>query len=129
MIGPRVRAGVVLLGVFTAGALAGTGFERHHLGRMAASMSLLGEQEVAITELRKFLDLDDEQVAQIAAILAANQETVQLMWEEFRPAVQTAMRKVHTQIADLLRPDQVSRFHAWIMRHGTGPESQGLHDR
>lgn len=129
MIGPRLRAAAVLLCVFAAGALAGTGFERHHLGRVAASVSLLGENEVAITELREFLDLDDEQVAQIHAVMAKNQHAVQLMWEQFRPEVQAAMREVHTEIAALLRPDQAARFHSWILQHGSEPDSPGLHDR
>jgi len=127
MIGPRIRAGAVLLCVFAAGALAGTAFERHYRGRVSASISLLGEHEVALTELREFLDLDDAQVAQIEAVLAENQSTVQLMWEQFRPEVQTAMREVHMGIAELLRPDQAARFHDWIMRHGAGPESSGPH--
>jgi len=129
MIGPRVRAGAVLLCVFAAGALAGTAVERHQLGRVAASVSLLGEGEVAITELRAFLDLDDEQVAQIHAILADNQHTVQLMWEQFRPEVQAAMREVHMEIAALLRPDQAERFHNWILRHGPERDSLGLHQQ
>lgn len=129
MIGPRVRAGAVLLCVFAAGALAGTGFERHNLGRVAASVSLLGENEVAISELQDFLGLDDEQAAQVQAILAENQHVVQLMWEEFRPEVQAAMRQVHMEIAALLRPEQAARFHDWIMVHGSRPDSPGLHDR
>jgi len=129
MTGPRLRAGAVLLFVFAAGALAGTAFERHHLGRVAASVSLLGENEVAIAEMREFLDLDDEQVAQIHAVLAQNQHTVQLMWEQFRPEVQAAMREVHLEIAALLRPDQAERFHRWILRHGPEQDSPGLHDR
>jgi len=103
MIGPRVRAGAVLLCVFAAGALAGTAVERHQLGRVAASVSLLGEGEVAITELRAFLDLDDEQVAQIHAILADNQHTVQLMWEQFRPEVQAATSVFTTGSCDTAR--------------------------
>ena len=129
MIGARVRAGAVLLCVFAAGALTGTAFERHHLGRVVASISLLGENEVAITELRQFLDLDDEQVAKINAVMAENQHVVQLMWEEFRPEVQAAMREVHMEIAALLRPEQAERFHSWILRHGSEPNSLGLHDR
>jgi hypothetical protein len=129
MIGPRLRAAAVLLVVFAVGSFAGTAFERHHIVRVAESVSLLGENEVAMTELSEFLDLDDEQVAQVHAVLAENQHVVQLMWEEFRPEVQAAMREVHMDIAAVLRPDQAERFHAWILRHGSGPDSLGLHDR
>ncbi len=129
MIGPRLRAGAVLLVVFAAGALSGTVFERHHIGRVAASVSLLGENQVAMDELRDYLDLDDEQVAKIHAVIAENQHTVQLMWEQFRPEVQDAMRGVHNQIAALLRPDQAERFHAWLLRHASESDSLEFHDR
>ena len=129
MIGPRVRAGAVLLCVFAAGALAGTAFERHHIGRTAASISVMGESGVAIAELTDYLDLDEEQVAQIHAVIAANQNTVELMWEQFRPGVQDAMRDVHLEIAALLRPDQAERFHRWLLRHASEPDSLRLHDR
>ena len=129
MIGPRVRAGAVLLAVFAAGSLAGTAFERHHIGRTAASVSIMGESGVAIAELTDFLELDEEQVAQIHAVIAANQRTVELMWEQFRPGVQDAMRDVHMEIAALLRPDQAERFHRWLLRHASESDSLGLHDQ
>ena len=117
MTGRGLRAGAVLLFVFAAGALVGTGLERHHVFIGPAEVSLLEENEIAVAELSAFLDLDEEQAAQINAILLDRQQLVEQMWAQFRPEVQDAMRQVHTDIAELLRPDQVERFHAWLGRH------------
>jgi hypothetical protein len=117
MTGARLRAGAVLLFVFAAGLLIGVGYERHHIRRIPATMSLTDDRVAALAELQDFLELDDEQVRQLHTILAARQETVEKMWEQFRPEVQAAMREVHEEVAALLRPDQVERFHAWLGRH------------
>ncbi|TDI45425.1 MAG: hypothetical protein E2P02_07340 [Acidobacteria bacterium] len=74
-------------------------------------MSAADEHEAAITELRELLELDEEQVAQIHRILAERQQFVQRTWEQLRPEVQNAMRQVHSDIGELLHPDQRGRFH------------------
>ena len=114
MIGHRVRAGAVVLFVFAVGVLAGIVFERHHLTPTPAAMSVAEEHEAAMAELREVLGLDDRQVAQIHAILTERQQLVQQMWEQLRPEVQSAMRQVHSEIAELLRPEQRERFHNWL---------------
>jgi hypothetical protein len=125
MMGPRVRAGVVLLFVFALGVLIGTAFERHRSAPPLATMSAAEEHEAAMVELREVVGLDDEQVAQVHAILAERQQIVQQTWEQFRPEVQAAMRQVHIEIAKLLRPDQRERFHDWLTRRRE--QSQGRH--
>jgi len=116
MMGPRVRAGGVLLFIFALGVLAGVAYERHFVARPLLTMSAADEHEAAITELRELLDLDEEQVAQIHRILAERQQLVQRKWEELRPEVQNAMRQVHTDIGELLHPDQRGRFHEWLIQ-------------
>lgn len=116
MMGPRVRAGAVLLFVFAAGVFSGLFFERHHWAPTSAAMSTAAEHEAAIAELKEVVGLDDEQVEQVHAILAERQQIVQHMWEQLRPEVQSAMRRVHTEIAELLRPDQRPAFHDWLTR-------------
>ncbi len=116
MMGPRVRAGAVLLFIFALGALAGVAYERHLAARPRATMSAADEHEAAIAELQELLELDEDQVAQIHRILAERQQMVQLKWEQLRPEVQDAMRQVHIDIAELLHPDQRGRFHDWLIR-------------
>ena len=118
MIGPRMRAGAVVLFVFAAGALTGVAVERHHLWPGTAptsSGSSASAHTEALANLREAVGLSDEQVAQVHALMANQQQVVQLSWEELRPEVQAAMRHVHAEIAKLLRPDQLSRYHDWIV--------------
>jgi len=121
MIGPRVRATAALLFVFAAGALAGVFVDRHHHVPASGTVSPAQEHDIAIAELAEFLELDDQQVARIHAILDDNQQIVQQMWEQLRPEVQNAMQHVHEQIAAQLHPHQLERFHQWLNRHRTGP--------
>ena len=125
MLGPRIRAGAVLLFIFALGILAGVAYERHQAVRPLATMSAADEHEAAMAELQELLELDEDQVAQIHKILAERQQMVQRKWEQLRPEVQNAMRQVHIDIAELLHPDQRERFHDWLMRRRE--QNQGRH--
>lgn len=131
MIGPRVRAAVVLLFVFAAGAVAGVFLDRHHLAPPAVPTDVsdkLAEHEAAMAELREALDLDDAQVEQIEAVFASHREIVRQMWDQLRPEVQEAMRQVHLEINEILRPEQRERFHAWLMsKREQAPHSFSIH--
>ena len=117
---PAIRASIVLLTVFALGMVAG--YAAHdHLQRplhrdLTGAPSGPELHEAAMREMRELLDLDDEQLEQIHALLAERQETVQRIWEQLRPEVQRAMTEVHEEIASLLRPDQRQRFHEWLLQ-------------
>lgn len=115
-MGPRVRAGIVLAVFFALGVLAGVALEKHRSVVSAETRALPSAHETAMADLRDTLDLDDDQAAQIEAIMAKNREAVQRAWEQLRPEVQAAMGQVHSEIAEVLRPDQRERFHDWLMR-------------
>lgn len=125
MIGPRLRAGVVLLFVFSAGGLAGAAFDRHHHGPRPVVLSEAEQHEAAIAELRDVIGLDDQQMERVHAILAERQEVVQQMWEQLRPEVQSAMVDVHNEFAEVMRPEQRVLFEEWIQRRLD--QSQGPH--
>lgn len=119
MTGPRIRAAIALLAVFALGVVAGIWFERHHSASgpwPMTPMTAAEQHRAAMAELREVLDLDDEQVEQIHAILAERQEVVEKMWELLRPEVQREMRDVHEEIVEILRPEQRERFHDWLLR-------------
>jgi Spy/CpxP family protein refolding chaperone len=127
-MGPATRASIVLVAVFGLGAVAGYALH-DHLGasappHLAAAPSGAEVHEAAMSELREVLDLDDAQVAQIHALMAERQETVQRIWEQLRPEVQQAMTEVHEDIARLLRPEQRQRFHQWLQQQRQLHESQ-----
>lgn len=120
MIGTRLRATGVLLFVFAAGMLGGIALERHRATPSKAEM--VDRHEATMASLREALSLDDQQVAQIEGLMAVHQRNVQRQWEALRPEVRTAMRQVNHEIAELLRPDQRARFHAWLL------ERRGEHE-
>ena len=113
---PRIRAGAVVAFVFAAGVLCGMLIERHRTGSIPARASVADEHAAAMAELEREVGLDDEQIERVEAILARHREIVRESWEQFRPEVQTAMRQVHVEIAEMLRPEQRARFHEWLMR-------------
>ncbi len=116
MIGQRLVAGVVLASVFSLGALAGIFYDRHISGPRPTGLSGAEVHEAAMAELQETLGLDEGQIEQIHAVLARRQELVQHVWEQVRPEVQNAMREIHIEIAELLRPEQRPRYHEWLNR-------------
>ena len=116
MMGPRLRATLVLLIVFVLGVFAGIVIARHHLTPTAPMMSVAEEHQAALEELRADVGLDDDQIEQVHAIVAKHHGVVQRSWEQLRPEVQDAMRQVHVEIGEILRDDQIERFHDWLMK-------------
>ena len=124
----RIVAGVVLLFVFVLGALAGVFVERHHRHSVSQSAGLSAEEvhETAMAELQETLGLDEVQLEEIHAVLARHQQLVQHAWEQIRPGVQNAMREVHAEIAELLRPEQRERYHEWLSRQRDESEGESV---
>ena len=125
---PKAMAALVLLSVFTLGAVAGI-FVHGHLGAplhglRPAETSTTQLHEEAMEELRATLQLSDEQVTAIESIMAHRQEIVQTMWERLRPEVQEAMQEVHEEIAALLTTEQRQRFHEWLLQQRQRHETQ-----
>lgn len=127
MMKQRVVAGIVLLFVFVLGALAGVFVERHHYHSVARSggPSAAEVHEAAMAEMNEALGLDEEQIEQIHAVLARHQQLVQRTWEQVRPEVQNAMREVHIEIAELLRPEQRERYHEWLSQQREESQDEG----
>jgi hypothetical protein len=120
-------AGVVLVFVFALGAFVGVFVERHHYHSVSRAQELSAAEvhEAAMAELQEVLGLDEGQIEQIHAVLARHQQLVQRAWEQVRPQVQSAMREVHAEIAELLSPEQRERYHEWLSRQGEEDEGEG----
>jgi len=123
----RILAGLVLASVFVLGAVVGVAIDRHHYLTLApAEISAEEMHAAAMAELRDEIGLDDEQIERVHAILASRQELVQELWEQLRPELQAAMQDVHEEIAELLRPEQLGRFHEWLQRRRLEAEHKGI---
>lgn len=117
MIGPRVRAGAVLLSTFALGVLTGVAIERHReVSRPSESADSGTLHARTMADLREAVGLDDAQVAEIEALMEKHREVVHLAWQSLRPEVQRAMQSLHVEIAQTIRPDQRERFHEWLLR-------------
>ncbi len=126
MIGQRLIAGAVLASVFSFGALAGIFYDRHHSGPRPTELSGAEIHEAAMAELQEVLGLDEGQIEEIHTVLAGRQELVQQVWEQVRPEVQNAMREIHIEIAELLRPEQRERYHEWLNRQHAESQAEGV---
>ena len=111
-----MRAGVALVAVFALGTIAGVFYERHYGERTVTTSTPSSSHDAAMSELRNDVGLDDEQIAQVHEILARHHDVVERSWRQLRPEVQNAIRQVHVDIADILRPEQRERFHSWLQR-------------
>jgi hypothetical protein len=116
MMGQRIWAGTAQLCVLSLGTFAGVFFERHHAVPQSPDSTAAQLHDTAMSELDELLGLDDEQIEQFHAVLAGRQELVQNAWEQVRPQVTAAMRDIHTDIGELLRPDQRRLYHEWLNR-------------
>ncbi len=76
-----------------------------------------GEHAGMVASLQKDIDLDAEQMHAVQAIMQHHQERVDHAWAVVRPEVRAALDSIERQIAEVLRPDQRDRFHAWFERH------------
>jgi len=126
-LAPRIGAAVVIVAVFVAGVFTGLTLERWHGGGHSGSTdTATGDHVAALEQMRDALELSDEQMEGIHAILAEHQDVVHRMWEQFRPSVQSTMREVHEEIQELLTPQQRARFHEWLTEHFDAAERHGM---
>ena len=125
MMGQKLMATVVLVSVFSLGAVTGIFFDRHHAISLDHSLSPGELHEAAMAEMVDVLRLDDQQLERIHNILMDRQELVQRAWERMRPQVSEAMAEVHAEIAEVLTPEQVVRYHEWLEKQRQQIDSEG----
>jgi hypothetical protein len=118
-----IKAGLILVGVFAAGAVVGmaggrlwqTGYARVATPAPAASHGCAGRSSDELVELfRHRLELDDSQLARVAPMLRRGWAEIAGIYEGAEPDVERVRRRVRTEIRELLRPDQVALHEALI---------------
>lgn len=99
-----LRAALVLVAVFAAGALAGVGYDRSTKGirPLAGHTSPHG--------LGIDLGLDSAQEAAIARILERRQKTIDATWSSLQPHVRATLDSTHQEILSVLRPEQAAKY-------------------
>lgn len=121
MLRRRLRAVMAATALFILGGVLGIALERVLLAPDAgAADEPLDAQAEMVTSLRRELDLDSEQVAELEAVLARQQAAVTHAWETIRPHLRVAMDTARSDIEALLTPMQREQFRLWLANeHGT----------
>ena len=99
-----VRASLVLVAVFVAGALAGIGYER------SKAVARPVVDHTAPHGLGIDLGLDSAQQVAVAQILARHQKAIDATWHSLQPHVRATLDSTHQEILGVLRPDQAEKY-------------------
>lgn len=103
-------SGLVVLGVFLAGAMAGAGVMK----LVAAPAAAIADGQPArgpMVILRQ-LDLSPDQRAAAMRIMAENRATVEAAVRETSPVIRAAREKTLSELRAILTPEQAARFDA-----------------
>lgn len=115
--GWRARGVLGALSLLVVGALIGAVGHRFLLGhegsRLVADMD---EYRAAIPAFAEALELSDEQVAAVEAVLSRHQAIVTESWEALHRRLQAAADSAHHEIATFLNTEQRARFTEWLSR-------------
>jgi len=99
--------------IFVAGGVTGAGAMALHTARRV--LEAVRHPEVIpdriVSRLRRPLDLDEQQELQIKAILARHQATILEARAEAMRQVRPEFEGIEADIAAILRPEQVERWH------------------
>ena len=103
----RLMSGLVLVGVFAAGAFFGAGLMRFH--RPPHPPPPPGPIEAMTREL----SLDAAQVDALHAIAAAHHAELDAIMRAAQPRVREVLFAIEDELRPRLRPDQIQKLEAW----------------
>jgi hypothetical protein len=122
----RLMSGLVLVGIFAAGALFGAGLMRFATPTPPAPRELPGGGP--IQAIKHELALDAQQVAALDAIAAAHRTELEAIGRETQVRVRRVLFAIEDELVPKLRPDQVEKLEQWRrtrrpppMGHPPGP--------
>ena len=110
----RLKMLLVVLGVFLLGGVTGVSLDS--LYRMRAGgherRERGGERGNIFEEMKKDLDLSDQQATDIRAIIEQSREEYRALRNEVRPRYEAVRAGARARIRALLNPEQQQRFDA-----------------
>ncbi|MCC6528297.1 MAG: hypothetical protein IT373_36975 [Polyangiaceae bacterium] len=130
--GGRFGPALLFLGVFVLGGVAGGGIVRACTLSELRSAIRRGPPAQAfarfrIEALRRHLELGDEQVEQIRAILEQAQQEQSLALASCSPDLEERRARVDAAIAEVLTPEQRAAYAELQAREPPGPGPRGPH--
>ena len=122
---PRTKAGIVLAGVFLFGGVAGAGASRAYMfHEFRSSMEGPPGQARAhfrLEAMRRHLDLKDDQVTKLEAILRDSESERDKRMAACRPGMDELRTTTEAKINELLTPEQRKRYQELHGPFGGGP--------
>jgi Spy/CpxP family protein refolding chaperone len=110
--------GVIMGSMITRTMTAKSGQHPPNAAPIPARGAVLQMQKV----LDKQFDLTAEQRAQIDNIMKASQQRTQPLWDKIAPQMNDEIKRVRTEIREILTPDQWNQF-TDLMKHNRKPNA------
>ena len=115
----RTMSGLVLVGVFAAGALFGAGLMRwnrpDHPPRPPGPIEAMTHE----------LELDASQIEALHAIEQAHRPALDAIMRSTQPRVREVLYAIEDELRAKLRPDQIQKLEAWRARRPPPPPPMG----
>ena len=108
----RLMSGLVLVGIFAAGALFGAGIMRFATPTPSTPPGL-PPPGGPINAIKTQLVLDADQIAALDAIAAAHREELEAIGRETQGKVRRVLFAIEDELVPKLRPDQVKKLEQW----------------
>jgi hypothetical protein len=108
----RLMSGLVLVGIFAAGALFGAGIMRFATPTHREPPGL-PPPGGPINAIKSQLALDADQVAALDAIAAAHREELEAIGHETQGKVRRVLFAIEDELVPKLRPDQAEKLKQW----------------
>ena len=121
----RLMSGLVLVGIFAAGALFGAGIMRFATPTPPAPPGLPRPGGGPIEAIKRELSLDAQQVAALDAIAAAHRGELDAIGRETQGRVRHVLFSIEDELVPKLRPDQVDKLEQWRRTRRPPPPPMG----
>ncbi len=116
----RLKTWSVVISVFLLGGITGASLDSAYRSRVDDGRHGMHDQrkngESRFERMRRELNLDDEQAAQVRSILEEAQNDFRLLRDETRPRHDAVRQTSRTRIRAILRPDQQRLFDAKVAK-------------
>lgn len=113
----RLKIWLVIIGVFALGCVTGAALDsayRLATGKGRAEMRSERRTEEVFEQMRRDLDLNDQQSSEVRAILDQTRIDYRALRAEARPRYDAIRQQARARIRTLLTPEQQQRFDARI---------------
>jgi Spy/CpxP family protein refolding chaperone len=125
---PKLRAGLLLAGMFVLGGVAGASVHRFMFARrMHAMMQLPPEEarvQMRVRAMRRHLDLSHDQAQKIEAILRDAEKEHDTAEGPCRANLDAMHDRIHKRVSEVLTPEQREKADKVMARWGRRPPAQ-----